>query len=190
MLTDFALQVITILVIADAVIIGDILSGPPYNLWKSGHSARVNAQKALNALVALGRLERGKSFYRLPGCKSEYGEHAQLVTRHIADLIKLNLPLKTFREHTISKVGLRPDAICLITKDNQSLCFILEVIHNETSEYFKQKLSTWKTWDGATDYLGQLFGYEIPCFSIITAGQRLLFDEVLTLDDLLMEVKK
>ena len=38
---------------------------------------------------------------------------------------------------------------------------ILEVMLNETPEYFKQKENTWKQWDRATEYLSRLFGYKI-----------------------------
>jgi hypothetical protein len=179
-------SLISCLKISDDKTIGEIMSSRGY--WTAGTSARNNSFKILKSLADQKFIRKGRGYFATLDCKSNFGEHARLLTQALAQII-IATPVTIFREHTISEIGLRPDAVCLVTKNNRGLCFILEVLHNETPEYFKQKLSTWKTWGGATRYLSQLFGYEIPHFSVITAGQGLLFDETLTLDDLLKELK-
>lgn|GEM_PF-543054 len=180
------LEIMEVLKVADDKIIGEIMASK--GIWSEGQSTRTNSLKSLKTLADLRKIERCNGFFRTLDCKSDYKDHAKLLTKALAEILKLNFPVKIYREITIPEKGLRSDAICLITKDNHGLCFVLEVIHNETQEYFKQKLTTWKTWNEATQYLSKLFGYKIPCFSVITAGQR-MFD-VLTLDDLLEEVRK
>ena len=181
-------QVIQSLHIFTALDVAEILYSLYPDHYSNLHSARIQAQKELNTLVALGKLERGKGFYRLPGCKSKYGDHARLVTRHIADLIKLNLPLKTFREHT-TPIGLRPDVLCLLQKNNQAICFVLECVRTEPLEYLQQKYNALMAWDGACEYLSNLFAHPIPQFSFVVAGNTVLPD-VITFDDLMKEVKR
>jgi hypothetical protein len=179
-------DLISCLKIADDKVVGEIMSSRGH--WTAGQSARNNSFKVLKSLADQKLIRKGRGYFSTLDCKSEYGEHARLLTQALAQIL-IATPATIFREHTISEIGLRPDAICLIIRQNQGLCFILEVLHNETTEYFKQKLSTWKTWSGATDYLSRLFGFEVMNFSVITSGQQLLFDETLTLDDLLKELK-
>jgi hypothetical protein len=180
-------SLLSILKVADDKIIGEIMSSRGY--WTTGPSARNNSFKILKSLSDQKIIQKGKGYFSTLNCKSKYGDHSRLLTQALARILIACPNATIFREQTISEKGLRPDAVCLITKDNRGLCFILEVLHNETSEYFKQKLSTWKTWSGATDYLSQLFGFTVPSFSIITSGQQLMFDETLTLDNLLEELK-
>ena len=158
-------EILQSLRIADPITVGEILLAK--GLYSTLQSARVNAQKKLNQLVAQGALERGHGFYRALGCKSEYKEHSQLLTKTLAELFKIPAKPIIHREITIPEVGLRPDAICLITKDNQGLCLILECLINETESYYAMKENTWNNWDGATDYLSQLFGYSIPHFELV-----------------------
>jgi len=151
--------------IADAVTIGEILQakGPYSNL----QSARVNAQKKLNELVSLGKLERNSGYYRIPVCKSEYKEHARLLTKVLAELFKLPAVEPVIFREINTPVGLRPDAIVLLTKENQGLCLILEVLINETDSYFQMKQNTWENWPEATEYLSQLFHYKVPHFELV-----------------------
>jgi hypothetical protein len=152
--------------------------------YKDLHSARIQAQKHLNKEVALGNLEKRQDFYCVPGYRGEHKQHSRLLTQSLVKILTKHEAV-IFREHSVPTIGLRPDALVLITKENQGLCFILEVIHNETAEYFKQKLTAWQNWPEATSYLTQLFGYEIPSFAIVTTGQQPLFENALTLDDIL-----
>ena len=77
------------LVIADKHIIGDLMAHQ--KIWTTGTTSVNNSYKALNPLVDSGRLEKGNGYFRLPGCKSEYKEHAQLLTKALAEILKLNL---------------------------------------------------------------------------------------------------
>lgn len=161
-------NIVSALKITDALTVGEILQAK--GIYSNPQSARVNAQKKLNDLVALGKLERCDGYYRTLDCKSEYKEHSRLITKALAEILKLttdNLQVIIYRELTIVNVGLRPDAICLITKDNQGYCFILEVCNNETEEYLQQKINTWNNWEDSLKFLSQLFGYKIPHFEIL-----------------------
>jgi len=151
--------------IADPLTVGEILLAK--KLYSNLHSARVNAQKKLNELVALGLLEKGPGFYRTLDCRSEYKEHAQLITKALAEVLKLEVQSTIFREITIPEVALRPDAICLLTRDQQGLCLILEVCNNETPEYLQSKINVWNNWQGDTQFLSQLFNYKIPHYEIV-----------------------
>jgi hypothetical protein len=152
------------LTILDDKTVGDIMASR--GVWTAGQSARTNSGKALKNLAELRKVERCDGFYRLPGCKSEYAEHARLLTQILAELIK-SYQAVIKREHTIPDKGLRPDAICLITHDNFGLCLIIEAMHNETEEYFQKKAHIWESWEDSLGYLSHLFGYKIPHFDIV-----------------------
>jgi len=86
---DKILEIMESLVIADKHVIGDIMAHK--GIWNAGTSAVNNSYKALNALVDLGKLEKGNGWFRLKGrCKSEYKEHAQLLTKALAEIIKVD----------------------------------------------------------------------------------------------------
>lgn len=153
------------LVIASKREIGDIMACK--GVWTVGTSTVNNSYKALCALADIGKVVKSNGYFKLPSCKSEYAEHAQLLTKSLAELFKLpEINPVIFREHT-TPVGLRSDAICLITKDNQGLCLILEVMINEPERYLKMKQNTWENWPEATQHLSQLFNYKIPHFEIV-----------------------
>jgi hypothetical protein len=156
------------LVISDKHVIGDIMAHK--GIWTKGTSASNNSDKALTVLTKFGKVEKVKSFYRLPSCKSEYKEHAQLLTKSLAEIIKLRFTAKILREPTLNEIGLRPDAIVLLENGNQGLCFILEVCNNETEEYLNQKINVWEHWEGAKEYLSNLFGTPIKAFNVLVAG--------------------
>ncbi|MCL5423380.1 MAG: hypothetical protein M1461_13070 [Nitrospirae bacterium] len=159
-------EVVSVLKITDAVTVGEILLAR--KIYSNLQSARVNAQKKLNDLVALRQLERGDGYYRVPGCQSEYHDHARLLSKCIAEILKVHTTVPAIhREHTIPEIGLRPDAIVLLTKDNLGYCFILEVLINETDEYLRQKYNAWHLWENSLAYLSKLFGYHIPSFDIV-----------------------
>ena len=172
--------------IFSALDVGAILYARTPDKYKDLHSARVQAQKALNNEVELNHLEKCKGFYRVPGCKSEHGEHSRLLTQYLVEILKVT-DATIYREHIVSEIGLRPDALVLITHGDRGLCVILEVVHNETQEYLKQKVSAWNGWTGSNQYLSQLFGCLIQGFSIVTAGVS--FPDCVTFDDFLAEVK-
>jgi hypothetical protein len=150
--------------IADALTIGEILQAK--GLYSNVQSGRVNAQKKLNDLADLKQIEKCDGYYRVLDCKSEYKDHSKLLTKILAEVIKLNDAV-ILREPTIIEMGLRPDAIILLTKDGKGLCIVLEVLINETEAYFTQKVNTWNNWPGSLGYLANLLSYKIPHFEII-----------------------
>lgn len=175
------------LVIADKHTVGGYLAHK--GIFTAGTSAVNNAYKILNTLVDAGQLEKGENYYRLVGCKSTYQEHARELTKALAEITKLNLNAKIFREHAIAEVGLRPDAIILLTKEDKGLCLVLEVMNNETPGYFRQKVNSWENWEGAKDYLSNLFKTKIKEFDIVVSG-NLLSDDAIGFDTFLEEFKK
>jgi hypothetical protein len=164
---DTVYEIMQKLVIADTKTVSEVMSAR--GIWTAGQSAYQNTYKVLNTLTALGKLKKGGTYWKLPECQSEYLEHAVLLSKHLADILKLNIPAIVFREKDIPEVGLRPDALILLTKDNQGLCFILEAVNNETQQYLEKKRNIWKTWDGALKKLSSLFGYKIMQFELITS---------------------
>ena len=155
--------------ISDSLTVGEILHSK--GLYSNPHSARVNAQKKLNELVAIGKLERGNGYYRTPDCKSEYGDHARALTKTLTEVLKTDSHPLIHRELYIPEVSIRPDAVILLTKENQGLCFILEVALTETEEYLTQKINIWKNWAGASVFLSGLFNFKIPHFDIVVEGE-------------------
>ncbi len=160
------LEIMQSLKIADSKSLGEILLAR--NVYSTLQSARVNAQKKLNELVAQGALEKGAGYYRVIGNRSEFHDHSRFLTKLLAELYKLpDIEPRIFREHVIDEVGLRPDAICVLIKHNRGVCLILEAILNEPEKYLEMKRTTWTHWEGATDYLSKLFGYKIPHYEIV-----------------------
>lgn len=153
------------LVIADKHIVGDIMSSK--GIWTEGTSASNNADKVLKNDH---RLEKIDGYYRLIGCHSTYAEHSKLLTQYLADILKLNLITKIFREKTLNEIGLRPDALVLLIKDNQVICFILEVCNNEFPEFLQQKVNAWCQWEGALKALSQLFETRIKEIDFVVSG--------------------
>lgn len=153
--------------IADALTVGEILLAK--GLYSNLQSARVNAQKALNNLAALDQIEKHHGYYRALDCKSEYKEHARLLTKSLAKIL-IRFDAAIHREIAISEIGLRPDAVVLLKKDGRGLCFVLEVVNNEPEIYLQSKINAWKNWAGALPYLSRLFGYTIPHFELITSS--------------------
>jgi hypothetical protein len=162
------LEIMEALVIADKHTVGDIMAHK--GLWNAGVSSVNNSYKALTTLVDQGKLEKGDGYFRTIGCRSEYKEHAQLLTKALAEIQKLNYQTKILREPTLDEIGLRPDAIVFLTKEDKGLCFILEVCNNEFPSFLTQKVNAWKGWDGAKERLSQFFG-EVKEFDIVVAGE-------------------
>ena len=152
------------LCIADKHIIGDIMAHK--GIWNPGTSAINNSYKILTN----SNFERGDGWFRVKGCLSEYKAHARALTAALASIIKLNLNYKILREPTLKNIGLRPDALVFLTKNNQSVCFILEVCNNEFPEFLQQKVNAWRQWEGALETLSQLFETKIKAFDIVVSG--------------------
>lgn len=152
------------------LLVGEILYSHEPERYKNVHSARVQAQKALNNLVSLGKLERGKGYYRLPGCKSEYKEHAKLLSEALTEVLIAYPDSIIHRELVIPEISLRPDAAILLRKEGKGRCFFIEVVNNETELYLNQKITALRTWKNSLTFLSRLFKYCIPHFDIIITG--------------------
>lgn len=139
--------------------------------WKPGPSAINNTYKALARLTQQGKLEQGKGFFRVPSCRSDYSEHAQLLSQCIAEILKLPFQIKVKREHTIQEVGLRPDALMYIQDENRGLCFVLEVINHEPEVSLTTKANVWNQWKDAPRYLSKLFGAPVTHFDFVRSDE-------------------
>jgi hypothetical protein len=162
---------ISTLKVATALDIGEILHAR--KAYTSIQSARVNAQKKLNVKADLGEIEKCNGFYRTLDCKSDYKDHAKLLTKATVEILK-RYDAIIYREHTITSIGLRPDALVLLKRENIGRCFILEVVNNEPEQYLKQKIDVWRSWPDALDYLSSLFKYRIPHFDIVVSGDLVI----------------
>lgn len=182
---DTVYEVMQKLVIADTKLIAEIMSAK--GIWTAGTSAYQNSYKALTTLTALNKLVKGSDYWKLPECKSEYQDHAKLLTQSLAEILKLNIPSIIFREITIPAIGLRPDSLILLKEGGEGLCFVLECVHNETEQYLASKISAWRHWDNTLPHLSQLFKFKIPHFLIATTGEPI--DGAIQFNQLLMEVK-
>jgi hypothetical protein len=159
-------RVLSILRVATAKIISSIL----YPDAKNPHSKIVQTQRQLNTLVLLGKIKRGPGWYAVNEYKGNYGEHDRLLTELTARLARLKLPISVYREHSFP-IGIRSDLVILIGKGNKAICAVIEAKNqNETPAYLAQKITAWLHWTEAPQYLSNLFGTNIPHFSIITEG--------------------
>ncbi len=163
------LGVMEALRIADKHIVGEVMAVKVG--WKPGVSATNNAYKALLGLAELGKVEKGSGYFRMPGCKSDYGVHAKLLSRILAEILKLPFGSTIIREHIIPETGLRPDALVLLIQENRALCMVLEVVSHETEQSLQTKRNTWNAWPEACRYLGQLFGTSIAHFDFVRSDE-------------------
>lgn len=163
------LPIVTALKVATARTVGDILYAK--GGFKNAHSARVQAQKHLNFLSGTDQLIRGEGWYAVKGYRGKFKEHDRLLTQALSDILQLKYEAVIHREVAFEP-GLRSDAAVLLKRGNEGLCFILEVMHNESPEYLQMKKSTWINWKGANAALSELFGYRIPHFSIVVSRNQ------------------
>ncbi len=161
---DEAMEEMEMLHLARAKHIGDDLADKVG--WTPGQSATVQAGRALDNLVGLGKLKKEKGWYMIPTCKAKPGEHAELLTEHLIQIRK-KFTARIVREHFIEEISLRPDSLVLLMSKDRGFCFVLEIVNHETEEYLQGKMNVWKNWQGATQYLSELFGYKVPHFEFI-----------------------
>jgi len=159
-------NLMNLLVIADTKTIADLMVHKGF--WKTGNPY-ANSYKYLRELTQLDKLVKGEGYFKLPNCKSEYAEHAQLLTQALALIIKTPYEPVIYREKTIDEVGLRPDALVLLKNADKGRCFILEVVNNELPMFLEKKKNAWETWQDDLDYLSRLFGYKIPHYDFVTS---------------------
>ena len=160
------------------VILHDVLMAGLGWPESSPHSGRIQAARALKNLVSTQVLEAGHNgqltYYRLPGCTSTYEPHAQFISVQIAAILKLYPESLIRRECWIEPIHRRADFIALIINNNhKGLCVIVECLLNESDDDFRSKEKTWRSFDGALDYLTELFQLpvKVPSFAVIPVKQ-------------------
>ncbi len=158
-------EVVDILKVTDRQPVGDILANRLG--WRSGTSAANQAFKALCNLASVGRIEKHRGFFRMPGTKSDYGIHDRLTTGAISQLLICRPGSIIYREHTIAEVGLRPDILALIVRGQEARCAVIELANFESESSLVAKRHVWDSWAGGAEYLSRLFGYRIPHFEFI-----------------------
>jgi len=92
-----------------------------------------------------------------------------------------------FREYTIPEIGLRPDAIIMLQKGGEGMVLVLEIVCHETEQYLASKIHAWQQFEGALDYLSNLFKFKIPHFLICTTGEPI--DGAVQFNQLIKEIK-
>jgi hypothetical protein len=162
--------------ISTDILIGELIwpESPP-------HSRRVQAARALNNLVGLNQLERGKtgkgSFFRIKECRSEWQPHSELISSVIVDLLR-NFHAAVRREISVPAINRRADCIALLqNKSNtQYLCIILECLVNESESSLQAKERDWLHFDGALGFLSDLFKAKVRSFGVvgIKPGQNII----------------
>lgn len=163
---NIVLPIIQSLQIASDTIIGEILTSRNLVSWSPGTSARNNARKLLKTLD----LTEGPGFFRIPSCNSNYEPHAKALTEHLAEILKIT-DAQIYREHT-TPIGLKPDALVLVQRDQKAICFILEIALNETFEYLEMKRNAWLHWKESREYLSDLFKITIPYYGFVVSGKE------------------
>ena len=139
--------------------------------WTPGPSATNNTYKYQMVLVQLKRLVKGNGFFKLPGCESEYKEHAQLLTKTLIQILKANPEAAIWRERPIPEVGSRPDALVLLRKGNLGRMLILEACDSETDSYLRAKINLYRKNPEIPRLLGEITGVRIPSFDIVIVGR-------------------
>ncbi len=147
--------------------VGEIMATK--GIWKAGVSATNNADKVLSKH---DQIEKGGGWYRLKGNRSEFKDHARALTQALVEILKLNLDYKILRESEIKELGLRPDAVVLLTRGDKALCFILEICLDESEDYLRQKINAWKHYERGKEVLSEMLGKSIKAFDIVVSGQE------------------
>lgn len=164
------------LVVFDLKTAVDLLADKGF--WNTEKSVYQNTVKNLNINVQLGRLIKEKNVYKLPGCKSNYDTHAQKLTQDLATVLK-KYPKTIIHREVNVPIGLRADAILLIIKTKEgggglcAKCAIFEKIISEKFSYTEKKRHSWESWQGARQFLSELFGHPIPIFTFTTIAKDL-----------------
>jgi len=167
---DKVMEFMTQLIYATKHDIGELTAFE--GIWTAGVSSVNNSYKILTQKNQDGILEKGGDYFKLKGAKGEHKEHSRLITAELVKILKLKYQTKIIREHFIEEVGLIPDAMILTIDGNKAAIWILEVMHNETQEYFEMKKGTWENWPVACDYISQLFGVKVQSFNIINKSEE------------------
>lgn len=142
-------------------------------IWDEGVSAVNNADKSIKNLIP-DYLEQGKGYFKLKGLKGEHLEHSQKITKELIKIIKLNYQTIIHREKLIEEVKLIPDAMICLIDGNRAAIAILEVMLNESPEYFEMKKNLWSNWPMAKEYLSEIFNIKVQSFNIINTAEEVI----------------
>lgn len=162
------LELLNVLKITDDKTVGEIMAYR--GVWTAGISARNQSNRAMKELSDQGKIEKCSGFFRTLDCKSEYKDHARLLTACLAEILKTPYNPIIYREKTFPN-GLRSDAVVLLKHHTKARCFILEVCHTETYEYLKGKHDEWLR-QGVSKTLSNLFGFKIPYAAFCVEGKE------------------
>ena len=157
---------------ADAKTVAEVIASQKN--FKNFQSCRVWTQKHLNILAETGRLMRGDGFYALKDYRGQFKDHDRLLTKALAEILKLGYKTVIHRE-AVFEPALRSDAAILLKRGDAGLCLILEVENTpqqNNPNYLAMKINQWKRWPGANEALSKLFGYRISHFSIIVSRDQ------------------
>jgi hypothetical protein len=149
--------------------VGKVMASRGY--WAAGLSAQNLSHRAMKENADLGKLERCKGFFRIPGCKSNLDSHAALITQSLVDILCLPASATIVRERLLSN-GLRPDSIVYLRKNGKGLCFFLECCREEPLSYLRSKYDELLRWKEAKQELSKLFGCHIPGFGFVAVGKE------------------
>lgn len=111
------------------------------------------------------------NYFRMPGCRSQGGEHAIEISRALAQIIMLDLEYVIKREPTLRSVSLRPDSVILLKKSDKYLCAILEICCAETDSYLSMKINALRGCENVKEELSELVGVPVQVFDIVVKGK-------------------
>ena len=111
------------------------------------------------------------NYFRIPGCRSNGGEHAIEISKALAQIVKLDLGYVIKREPMLKSASLRPDSVILLKKSDKYLCVILEICCAETDSYLSMKINTLRGGETIKEDLSELVGVTVHDFDIVVKGK-------------------
>lgn len=160
------LQVMSKLVIASAKEVGMVMAA--MGIWTAGVSAVNNASKSLKNLHSLGQLEAGKGFYRWPGCRSEWGGHAQTLSNELARILCKYPQSVVRREILVPHLSRRADALIGLRRGNEMAVIVYECTVSENRTSYENKKNEWlSSRKQSQPFLSEQFGVDVPDYSIL-----------------------
>lgn len=155
-------------------------------LVSSIESGDATCRRVLMDLISKGTIKKEGSCFMLPNLQG-YNDHDKKLTGGIIEFVR-RWDCEIYREHSVTEVGLRPDALILVKAGERGACIILEVVNKEKDEYLKQKLTTWNGWKSSLNYLSGLFGVNVPHFTFCTYGRN--FEGISEMPDLIKQMEE
>jgi hypothetical protein len=84
---DSVLSIMHALHIARDKDVGEVMASR--GIWSQGPPSRNLSLRAMKANADLGKLERCHGYFRVPGCKSNFDDHARLLTESLVKICLL-----------------------------------------------------------------------------------------------------